>query len=152
LNGISDAGRQRLLTYSWPGNVREIENCVERAVVMARGELLEPGDFVLSGEGKSRAIHEVLEQLFHTDLTIYELDRQLVLMALERCGGNVSQTARVLGMTRRTLQYRMDKIRSGEREPEEQDAERGQRFEPGARPDGASGVRGNRGFPPPPEG
>lgn len=114
IKGITDDARQKLLGYSWPGNVRELENCLERAVVMARAELLEPGDFVLSGEAKSSAVDLVLEQLLHTELTLEDLDRRLILAALERHGGNVSQTARVLGMTRRTLQYRLEKIRSGE--------------------------------------
>ena len=114
VKGLSDAARNRLMSYSWPGNVRELENAMERAVVMARGDVLEPGDFVLSGEEKSNAVQAVLAQLLHTDLSLDELEKSLILMALGRCGGNVSQTARALGMTRRTLQYRLEKIRGGD--------------------------------------
>lgn len=114
IEGLSEEATKKLLSYTWPGNVRELENCIERAVVLARGKELSPEDFVFSGEEKGDSIGGVLEQLMTTDLTLDELERRLIMMALDRCGGNVSQTARTLGMTRRSLQYRVEKIRSGE--------------------------------------
>jgi DNA-binding NtrC family response regulator len=101
----------KLEGYGWPGNVRELENCMERAVVLAAGDALEPADFHVGGETRRDAIAEVLEYLLHSDLTLEELERRFIMMSLERCGGNVSQTARVLGLTRRTLQYRLEKVR-----------------------------------------
>lgn len=106
---------KRLMGYSWPGNVRELENCIERAVILARENKLLPEDISFSGERRAEGMDDVLQQLLTTDLTIEGLERHLILKALESHGGNVSKTARNLGMTRRSLQYRLEKIR-GEKE------------------------------------
>ena len=94
--------------------MRELENSIERAVVLARGERLEAQDFAFVEEGLKGGLEGMVAQLLGTDLSLGELELRLILMALERCGDNVSQTARKLGMTRRSLQYRLEKIRSGE--------------------------------------
>jgi len=78
---------------------------------MARGEELRPEDLVFSGEEKAGGVDVVLQELLATDLTLEELERRLIHLALERCNGNVSKTARTLGLTRRTLQYRLEKAR-----------------------------------------
>ena len=127
LEDLSQKATARLLSHSWPGNVRELENCMERAVVLARGTELEPRDLVFSGDEKSDGMAGVLEQIMSTDLTLEDLEKRLIVMALERCSNNVSRTARVLGMTRRALQYRVEKMRTGggqvEGEPPAEDGE-----------------------------
>ncbi len=112
-SGLSRAALDRLLTYSWPGNVRELENCIERAVVLAPGEQIEAADVVLSGGKPAGTVSSTLDTLFDTDLTLDQLERDIILGALARCGGNLSRTARVLGLTRRALQYRVEQIRKG---------------------------------------
>ncbi|MEE9393636.1 MAG: sigma-54 dependent transcriptional regulator [Planctomycetota bacterium] len=114
LGPLSQEALARLASYEWPGNVRELENCMERAVVMARGAQLQASDFALGSQRKDGVATEILNQIIHTDLTLDEVERALIMMALDHCQGNVSQAARVLGLTRRTLQYRLEKMRGPE--------------------------------------
>jgi two-component system response regulator HydG len=116
ISAIGLEASNKLKQHSWPGNVRELENCMERAVVLARGQELEPGDFQFSGEPVTAGVESLLEKLMTTDMSLEELERRIILMALERCDGNVSQTARKLGMTRRSLQYRVEKIKSDDKD------------------------------------
>lgn len=111
LGELSGEVEARLLDYSWPGNVRELENCIERAVILARADQLTPEDISYTGEDRGSGIDNILQELLTTDLSLDELERHLILKAIDSQGGNVSQTARTLGMTRRSLQYRLEKIR-----------------------------------------
>lgn len=118
ISAIGEEASNKLMHYSWPGNVRELENCMERAVVLTRGQELQPTDFQFSGEPVTAGVESLLEKLMTTDMSLDELERRIILMALERCDGNVSQTARRLGMTRRSLQYRVEKIKSDDKDSE----------------------------------
>ncbi len=116
ITAIGKSASAKLLGYNWPGNVRELENCIERAVVLAKGSELQAEDFHFTAERTAAGIESLLEQLITTDMSLDELERRIILMALERCEGNVSQTARKLGMTRRSLQYRVEKIKSDDKD------------------------------------
>jgi DNA-binding NtrC family response regulator len=96
----------------WPGNVRELQNCVERAVLLARpGEPLGPADFGLApGAPPSPAAGGRAAAQAPEDLSIENMERRLVRAALERSGGKRAEAARLLGISVRTLQY---KIRDG---------------------------------------
>jgi two-component system response regulator HydG len=123
--GFTEKAVARLVAYSWPGNVRELENCIERAVVLAPSDVIDVTDFVLAGEDAKGATGSLLDVLLNTELTLDQVERDLIVGALSRCDGNLSKTARALGLTRRALQYRVEQIRKGEgaapvegREPE----------------------------------
>jgi DNA-binding NtrC family response regulator len=111
IKGFTDAALARLTAYSWPGNVRELENCIERAVVLAPGDVVDVTDFVLAGENSTSAASSLLDVLFATDMTLDQVERDIIMGALTRCEGNLSKTARMLGLTRRALQYRVEQIR-----------------------------------------
>jgi DNA-binding NtrC family response regulator len=113
IKGFTDAALARLTGYAWPGNVRELENCIERAVVLAHGDVVDVADFVLAGESSTSAATSLLDVLFATDMTLDEVERDIIMGALARCDGNLSKTARMLGLTRRALQYRVEQIRKG---------------------------------------
>ena len=117
ISGFSAEAFEKLETYSWPGNVRELENCVERVVVLAAGDIIDEGDLLLSGPRRDGVVDATVDALFDGPLTLDELERQILLTSLERCGGNLSRTARTLGMTRRALQYRAEKIKGSTNEP-----------------------------------
>ncbi len=119
LDVLTESVQKRLASYSWPGNVRELENCIERAVVLARGDQLVADDVSFSGEERGSGVDTVLQELLSTDLSLEELERHIILKAIESQGGNVSKTARTLGMTRRSLQYRLEKIRGEENKDNE---------------------------------
>jgi two-component system, NtrC family, response regulator HydG len=94
-----------MIAYSWPGNIRELQNMIERAAVLANDSLLSLDLF----PAELRAIAAVpgtQPQIGH-DLTVADLERQHILAVLERVGGNRSRAAEVLGIPRRTLYRRL---------------------------------------------
>lgn len=101
LAGFDDGAMRVLLAYLWPGNVRELDHAVERSVLMARGSMVRAQDLGLyaatSGEPR-------LEEM-----TLEEVERVLIEKALERYGGNVSQAARALGLSRSAMYRRIEK-------------------------------------------
>jgi two-component system response regulator HydG len=102
LGGIAAPALELLGAHDWPGNVRELENAVERGVVVARGPLLEAEDLPphvrpSGGAGGSFA------ELAGRDLPLAEFEKAVVAAAMERHGGNKSQAARALGISRKLL-------------------------------------------------
>lgn len=98
-----------LVSYDWPGNVRELENAVEHALVMAEDEVLRVGDLPMAVQafGARAVAAEPSVSLEH--LTLEEVEKRCILSALERSRNNYTRAARLLGITRRTLGYRMQK-------------------------------------------
>ena len=90
-----------LLAHPWPGNVRELDHVLERAVLMARGHVLEAADLGLRAPAQGPA---VLEQM-----TLDEVERVLIQKALARHGGNVSDAAKTLGLSRSALYRRLER-------------------------------------------
>jgi DNA-binding NtrC family response regulator len=113
LRGFTENALARLAAYSWPGNVRELENCIERAVVLAHEDVIDVGDFVLAGEDQRGVTGSLLDVIMNSELTLDQVERDLIVGALTRCDGNLSKAARALGLTRRALQYRVEQIRKG---------------------------------------
>jgi two-component system response regulator HydG len=104
---LTRAARERLLTMTWPGNVRELENVLERALILAgEGDILaEHLSSPPATRGRSRAA-DVLVEGFDLD----DFERELILAALERAGGNKTAAARLLGITRRRLYSRLEAL------------------------------------------
>ena len=101
VKGFDPAALQTMMQYAWPGNVRELEHTVERAVLMCRGNEIQPADLALSAQ---RASSQGLE-----DLSLEAVEAMLVRKALQRYQGNVSQAAEALGLSRGALYRRMEK-------------------------------------------
>ncbi len=116
---LSEAALARLAAHSWPGNVRELENVLERSLVLATGSQLEPADLPsLERRVKRPPAGEPLLRLPEEGLSLEALEKELIAQALERTDGNKSAAARLLGLTRRTLGYRLEKHGLGEPEAE----------------------------------
>jgi DNA-binding NtrC family response regulator len=106
----SDA-RSALVAYDWPGNVRELESALERSLLLAEGDEILPQDLpapVRSGLAIPRG--PLALEIPDSGIDLEALEKSLVLKALEKTEGNVSRAARLLGLSRRTLQYRLEKI------------------------------------------
>ncbi|HKN46512.1 MAG TPA: sigma-54 dependent transcriptional regulator, partial [Candidatus Polarisedimenticolia bacterium] len=109
LRGIDRQALSVLMAFSWPGNVRQLESAIERAVLLAEGPAVALADL-------PQEIHEdgadgnVGLEIPDTGLSFEALEKALLQQALRK-GGNVSRAARLLGMTRRTFQYRVEKFR-----------------------------------------
>ena len=103
VRGLASDARQMLLAYNWPGNVRELINAMERAVIMARGDLLQAQDLPLPPAGATPNA----EQSLRAGLSIREAERLLIEKTLEATEGNRTQAAKMLGITRKTLQNKI---------------------------------------------
>jgi transcriptional regulator with PAS, ATPase and Fis domain len=108
IEALDEAAMSKLVHHPWPGNVRELRNAVERAMILGQGPILKPEDFAFSIEGSS-ATGERLLELPGEGLDVDELEKDLVFQALERCQGNQSRAAQLLGMTRDQIRYRIEK-------------------------------------------
>jgi DNA-binding NtrC family response regulator len=97
------------MEFHWPGNVRELENVIERACVMATGTTLTPADIHLdTARGKSAAASA--SNLLPEGKTLDEWEDEIIREAYRRANGNKSQAARLLGLSRNALRYRLEKI------------------------------------------
>jgi two-component system response regulator HydG len=106
LKGFTPRAVDLMMRHEWPGNVRELENIVERAVIMARGEMITPTDF-------PEILKELDDELKSTSLNIgpgrslKEVEKEMILRTLEETGGNRTHAASILGISRRTLQMKL---------------------------------------------
>ncbi|MCB2189392.1 MAG: sigma-54 dependent transcriptional regulator [Deltaproteobacteria bacterium] len=103
IKGFSPEARRALMAYHWPGNVRELLNAVERAVILCRDELVEPGDFPLALQN----VEPCQENLIRPGLSLKDMERILITTTLEATGQNRTQAAAMLGVTRKTLQNKI---------------------------------------------
>ncbi|MFC1545729.1 helix-turn-helix domain-containing protein, partial [Gemmatimonadota bacterium] len=117
---FADEAMSFMQSYAWPGNVRELENTVARAVLLSEGETIELGDLAISRVGESIAhpmpevtgpaeesvmSHEVAES------SLEKIERKAIIDALEQSAWVQSRAARLLGISRRALNYRIVKFR-----------------------------------------
>ena len=102
IKGISPSGLRKLEQYSWPGNIRELQHAIERAVIMGDGPRLEADDFILSSPKK---VDDLELDTFNLD----EVERKIINRVMKRHKGNVSHAATELGLTRTSLYRRLEK-------------------------------------------
>jgi two-component system response regulator AtoC len=107
VKGVSPSAMKQLQSYGWPGNIRELRNAVERAMLLANGDWLEAADFPLATP--AAAAGDVGFQLPAPGVNLEALEQSLVIQALERCGGNQTRAATLLGMNRDQIRYRIEK-------------------------------------------
>lgn len=106
--GISTGGLEKLLGYHWPGNVRELENVIERSVVLGSGAILDTADVRL--DVVARPNPQTGQSFLPPGLTLDQYEEELIREAMKRAGQNKSQAARLLGITRNALRYRLSQI------------------------------------------
>ena len=105
-----------LLGAEWPGNVRQLENCIEQAVVLSEQDTIDV-DVLPLGEVPSKRPAENGKPGLPPGLTLRDLEQQYILQTLEGVGGNRTQAARLLGISLRCLQYKLKAYRQGGPEP-----------------------------------
>ncbi len=112
LRGISPAAMSMMCAYHWPSNVRELENCIERAVIISATKELRAADLPPSLQTpqstNSAKIHSGKWRDFRS--AVEDFEREIILNALAANGGNASATARQLSITRRILNYKIGKL------------------------------------------
>lgn len=112
VRSVSDAAMARLVEYHWPGNVRELENVVERALVLAEGEVLEVGDLpALAGtvESTSTTVAALPDEGMDITQVIEGMEERLLRQALSKAGGVKAEAARLLGLKPSALYYKLEK-------------------------------------------
>jgi DNA-binding NtrC family response regulator len=107
---LSEGALERLMSYHWPGNVRELENVVERSVLLAQGPRVEADDVRIdTSAARSRPV-AASDHFLPEGVTLDEYEQQIIREALKRANGNKSQAARLLGLTRNALRYRLTQM------------------------------------------
>ncbi len=107
---VSGEAMQKLMAHDWPGNVRELKNVIERAVLLGSGPVIgaddiAPGRMVATPTGKDKRLLSLPQK----GLSLDELEKDLVMQALDRTGRNQTKAGELLGMTRDQVHYRMEK-------------------------------------------
>ena len=118
IRSISPAAQNMLMKHPWVGNVREIRNVIERAVLFEQGDVLSPQTISLQHDSQSREVQDLLDvsvnQVIHLPeegISLEELEQNLLKQALDRTGGNKTKAAALLGLSRETMKYRLKKFK-----------------------------------------
>jgi two-component system response regulator PilR (NtrC family) len=101
---LSSAARDALTQYQFPGNVRELENILERTITLCEGDVIDVDDLMLPSEAASAGDSGELQSYLD------EVERERILQALEKTRWNKTQAAKLLGISFRALRYRLDKL------------------------------------------
>jgi transcriptional regulator with GAF, ATPase, and Fis domain len=110
---LSPEAMHALTAYPWPGNVRELQSVIERATLLADGEEIRLQDLpveVRAPAAKVTLSGQIEFEIPDQGFVFEELERQVIARAMERSGGVIARAAKMLGMTYRTLQYRLEKF------------------------------------------
>ncbi|MGB9615803.1 MAG: sigma-54-dependent transcriptional regulator [Desulfomonilaceae bacterium] len=108
VKGFHPRALDALMRYPWPGNIRELENVVERAVILTSDEYVPFSELPESIRGATEdPLMEQARQGIRSGMTIREMERELIIKTLEDNEGNRTRTSRILGITRRTLQLKL---------------------------------------------
>ena len=127
VRGVADGAMERLLSHPWPGNIRELENVIERCLLFCDGERIDVGDLppelrapgsVAPSIERAPSAEEAVEAAERPPPGLKEavreatsrLERELIVRALKQTGGNVTHTARLLKISRKSLQTKMKEL------------------------------------------
>ncbi len=127
--GVTPEALRKMVSYHWPGNVRQLENVIKKAVVLCHGEWILEDQILLelreerkeAGEIKKKTFEDLLNSLFeellkvpssNEDLDLISfLEKEIILRALQKTNGNQVQAAKLLGINRNTLRSKMERYR-----------------------------------------
>jgi DNA-binding NtrC family response regulator len=110
VRGLTPETKRMMLDYSWPGNVRQLESAIERAILLCEGDMITPEDMPLEVRQESRPAAEGQFKLPPQGIAFEEVERDLITQAMQQTDYNITKAAKLLGLTFRTLQYRLEKF------------------------------------------
>ncbi|HSE97723.1 MAG TPA: sigma-54 dependent transcriptional regulator [Blastocatellia bacterium] len=110
IRGLTASARNLIMNYSWPGNVRQLESAIERAILLCEGDHIDAEDlpYEIRQEGSPAAALNF--KLPPEGISFEELEQSLITQAMEQTGWNITRAAKLLGLSFRTLQYRLEKF------------------------------------------
>lgn len=115
IKGLSDKAKSYVMSYHWPGNIRELENVLERATLLTEGQqdimlsdLFPQGQHMPENTAVSDR-EQYLDQLLEKDFSLDDFEQQIIQTAMDKTRNNISEAARILGISRATLDYRLKK-------------------------------------------
>lgn len=109
IKGISRQAMDELRDYNWPGNIRELENAIERAVILCDSGVIQPEHLPISVQRDEPSQPALNIDIPDQGIDLETLEKQLIKKALEKTGGNQTKAAKLLGLTRSALIYRMQR-------------------------------------------
>lgn len=101
VNSLHESLIQQLRQYEWPGNIRELQHAMERAVILSQGKMLMPKDVFVK--------NPVQDQALNTGYNLEEMERNIITQAMKKCNGNITEAAKELGLSRAALYRRLEK-------------------------------------------
>ncbi len=110
IRGLTPEAKRVMENYAWPGNVRQLESAIERAILLCESDLIGVDDLPLEVRQDVRPIAEGAFKLPTEGIAFEDVERDLIMQAMERTDYNITKAAKLLGLTFRTLQYRLDKF------------------------------------------
>ncbi|TWF44458.1 DNA-binding NtrC family response regulator [Chitinophaga polysaccharea] len=102
VNSMHDSLVTQLQRYDWPGNIRELQHAIERAVILSQGKTLQPKDVFVKNNNNA-------DQAMDTGYNLEEMERNIISQAMKKCNGNITEAARELGLSRAALYRRLEK-------------------------------------------
>jgi DNA-binding NtrC family response regulator len=109
--GVSDRAMQALEQYHWPGNVRELRNVIERATIVARGDMIEPDDLPALAAIAAPPPQAGAGTTLAAGITVDEAERRLIEVTLAHTGGNKTRAAEMLGISLKTLHNKLNRMK-----------------------------------------
>jgi len=108
VKGLTDHAKTKLLSYNWPGNVRELRNVIERAIIFAEGDKIGADEIILAEEKQQAKVTQKFT-IPENGISLFDIEKKLLLDALSKTNGNQSRAAKLLGLSLDTFRYRMKK-------------------------------------------
>ena len=110
IKGLAPETKRILNDYGWPGNVRQLESAIERAILLCEGDLISPEDLPSEVRQESSSVVTGGFKLPAEGINFEEVEKNLILQAMDQTDYNITKAAKLLGLTFRTLQYRLEKF------------------------------------------
>src|SRR5213595_2346861 len=110
VRGLTPETRRLMQNYSWPGNVRQLESAIERAILLCEGDEITVEDLPLEVRQDAKPAAEGAFKLPPEGINFEDVERNLIIQAMEQTDYNITKSAKLLGLTFRTLQYRLEKF------------------------------------------
>jgi len=110
IRGLTPGARNLIMSYSWPGNVRQLESAIERAILLCEGNEIEVEDLPVEIRQEGTSASAFNFKLPPEGISFDDVERSLITQAMEQTNWNITRSAKLLGLSFRTLQYRLEKF------------------------------------------